>query len=541
MVDASMVSVFVDYLLFPLLLGIALSFVIELFQVPQTQPIWRRPWSATCLHIGGWIFFFCFELVLFQRPWFALGNVLAWHLLLIVVNNAKYHAMREPFLFYDFEYFLDAIKHPRLYLPFLGVGRALLAVFGLVLVIVLGRMVETSILVNVSRSQWWGLVSVLLVSGLLMLVVGYSFIGRNMPVSLDPKPDYVRLGLIGFIWYYAKLHFAYPKLKHAQNVSRKSAKLFRWVKKSNTLVMKSHFQKADDYDQLPDIIVVQSESFFDPRPIFTCVEPSVLAEFDEVCRGSVFSGALQVPAWGANTIRTEAAFLTGLAAEELGVNQFSPYRYFLRHPKQTLAHQLQSLGYTTVCVHPYPASFYQRDRLYPQMGFDHFIDITAFKDEDKVGQYTSDAAVTEQVRELLGGSSSPMFIYVITMENHGPLHLETPEVDDKKRFYIEQQPEGCDDLTVYLKHLKNASLMSKALRDLLIARPNGGLLCWYGDHVPIMSNVYSRLGGPNGDTCYFIWSSDQTKKVQCLPRQVSELSTELLSQLTKMRKKRTSS
>ncbi len=64
----------------------------------------------------------CLLLVL-QRPNFAAAALLAGLLFVVLVSNAKSHTLREPFIFQDFEYFRDALRHPRLYMPFLGAGR----------------------------------------------------------------------------------------------------------------------------------------------------------------------------------------------------------------------------------------------------------------------------------------------------------------------------------------------------------------------------------------------------------------------------------
>jgi hypothetical protein len=57
-------------------------------------------------------------------------------LAVVLVGNAKEASLREPFVFMDFEYFTDAIKHPRLYLPFLGLWRAI--ALGIIAVAVIG-------------------------------------------------------------------------------------------------------------------------------------------------------------------------------------------------------------------------------------------------------------------------------------------------------------------------------------------------------------------------------------------------------------------
>jgi len=178
----------------------------------------------------------------------------------------------------------------------------------------------------------------------------------------------------------------------------------------------------------------------------------------------------------------------------------------------TLATVLKANGYRTLCVHPYPASFYGRHRVYPHLGFDEFIDIAAFGGAERAGPYIGDQAVTSKVKALLATATDPLFIFVITMENHGPLHLEKAEAADHAAAYTSPPPPGCEDLTVYLRHLRNADRMMGELRTSLEQHPRPARLCWYGDHVPIMAEVYRQLGDPDGQTEYFIWSNRPAEK-----------------------------
>lgn len=43
----------------------------------------------------------------------------------------------------------------------------------------------------------------------------------------------------------------------------------------------------------------------------------------------------------------------------------------------------------------------------------------------------------------------------------------------------------------------------------LIRNGRPGSLCWYGDHVPIMPQVYARWGEPPGVTPWLIWATDE--------------------------------
>ncbi len=474
-------------LLWPILIGLLVSFAMEFLLKPAVVCFWRRPFTSFCLHLGSFLFLYCVALLLCWRSWFALAIVLSFQLLLVLVNNAKYHSMREPFLIYDFEYFTDAIKHPRLYLPFFGIYKAILAAIGFVAVVVLAMVIEPSLLDTGGAFHWLAIMT-----GVVFFSVALLWFGvrqNKTPMTLEPEEDFVKVGLVAFLWLYGMAH-----IRH-QTVSRPVS----W---------KEGFSAQVESHQLPNLVAVQSESFFDLRKDYDLLNSDLLAQYDDICAESAQFGRLSVPAWGANTIRTESAFLTGLAASHFGVHQFSPYRYFMKNQQYTLAHLLKEKGYRTVCIHPYQASFYMRDLLYPQLGFDHFIDISAFSDSQKQGQYIGDIAVAKKVGELLEETEQPLFVFVITMENHGPLHLERPDRAEPPLFYKDKhQPEGCDDLTVYARHLSNADQMAAMLRQQLQGDSREGVLCWYGDHVPIMADVYRHLGEPSGLTDYFVWTT----------------------------------
>lgn len=465
--------------------GAVFSLVIERFLDPPAVVFWRRPVAALAIHLGLWLLLFTCLLLVLQRPFFAACALLAGLLLVVLVSNAKYHSLREPFIFQDFEYFTDALQHPRLYLPFLGAGRAVLAVLAFGGAVAAGLALEKSLLLRLSVAEFLIAAAILAGGGGLLLWLGAR---KKLAVSFDASADLRQLGLLAALWRYgeeegADLQVTSPYARVAHESSPAGSR--------------------------PHLVVVQSESFFDARRLFAGIRREVLREFDGLQASALWQGQMEVSAWGANTVRTEFAFLSGLAAESLAVHRFNPYRRLARQGVATLASFLRRCGYRTVCVHPYSARFYARHKVYPRLGFDEFIDLRSFAGAPKSGPYVSDLAVAERVCSLLReAAEQPLFVFVITMENHGPLHLEKVAAGDSEQFYSAPPPAGCDDLTVYLRHLGNADRMAGLLRAQLEALPGAGALCWFGDHVPIMPEVYRTLGAPVGHTDYFIWQKD---------------------------------
>jgi phosphoglycerol transferase MdoB-like AlkP superfamily enzyme len=487
-------SVLIFQVLLPLLIGVALSIAIEQLLSPR-PPLLGRSWRAWAIHIGIFTAFYAVEFAIFQRPYFVSAMVLTGVLLLVLVSNAKAHSLREPFIYQDFEYFLDALKHPRLYLPFMGAWRAAAALLAFVAAIYFGLMFEPPI-THIMSTTVFLLICVLLFIAAALLV---KFANTDaLAVTFEPKDDLNRLGLLAFLMRY-----------RAEERKRIDVAAFNSRFREPTSEPTSNTK-----ENLANIIVVQSESFFDARRIFTDLDPAVMREWDKTIASAVLSGRVEVAAWGANTVRTEFAFLSGLNPQTLGVHRFNPYRKMALQSVPTLATFLKKMGYRTVCVHPYPASFYTRDHVFPKLGFDEFIDVKAFNDSDKFGPYIGDIALGEKVKSVLQDSTGPTFIFVITMENHGPLHWEKVTVEESATLFATLPPPGCAELAVYVRHLRNANTMLGNLRSHLEASPGPSWLCWYGDHVPIMPTVYSALGEPDGATDYFIWGNRHVEESQ---------------------------
>lgn len=493
----------------PVIAGLLLSFPIEALVRPGVAPPWRRPLSALAMHCGLWLTVFLFELAVFQRPWFATTVALAFLAILALVNNAKYHSLREPFIAQDFEYFLDTIRFPRLYLPFFGVGKAVLATIAVLSAIALGLYLEPPLTRSIPLAVFLNQIILFVVlTGALLTWSGMV----RQPLTWDPIQDIHTLGFLGSILPYLLAERNRPQLappfQGLQPIKKRA-------------------------DSLPHLLVVQSESFFDPRLWSSAVRPDLLPSIDALKRAAAFHGHLQVPAWGANTVRTEFAFLSGLCPDHIGVHRFNPYRKLARWYPSTLAGLLRQMGYRTVCIHPYPAEFYGRKAIFPRFGFDQFIDLQSFSDQDKSGPYIGDVALANRIcTEMAHSSEQPLFLFTITMENHGPLHWEQPFPGESDCYCTGSLPPGCEDLIIYLRHLENADRMAGMLAQSLQSLDQETWLCWYGDHVPILPGVYNTLGNPDGRTDYLIWSNRPRKADgRQVDQQVEDLGVLLLKEM----------
>lgn len=474
----------------PLLLALIcaiLSLVAEkAFIVPKSAREGMR--GPFLLRLGVWFWAYAPLLLLTGRPVFSLALALALFVTLILVNNAKYESLKEPFIFQDYDYFLDTIRCPRLFLPFFGVKAFLLAS------LIIGAALALFLWEEPPKARFAPSGQLGAVVFLLLLGSGLVRLTPRVRISLDPVRDLEDFGYLNCLCLYAKAQKSFPRAVSPLTL--------------NTRTAYARLGKTAGKQELPHLVAVQSESFFDPRSLWAGINRNVLAELDTLQRESVLSGSLIVPARGANTIRTEFAFLTGIEERELGIHLFNPYRAIAHGWKvNALPGLLKGLGYTTICLHPYMGSFYFRDKIFPQMGFDHFLDIRSFAHAPKDGAYIADEALARRILETLEKATTPLFILAITMENHGPLQLEHMEEDKARAFYTEELPKGLEELNVYLRHLKNADHMIGLLRENFDANSYPVSLCWYGDHIPIMPRAYATFGEPEGTVPYALWNN----------------------------------
>jgi len=444
-----------------------------------------------------------------QRPIFSSLTVIIFFMIVVAVNNAKYTALKEPLVFSDFAMFAQAFKHPRLYFGFLGLAPVIIAT-----TIIISLIIGVLYLEPALPFTWQRILST--VSSIVILL----FLSRRFVLTLnlseDIETDNATLGIVNNLFSY----FMHAKAKEHDGLIKTIVEEspFNTINLSPPPFLPLLYNDDKTVIHKPNITVIQSESFFDARRLHPAIKKSILKNFDKINKESLQYGKLKVPAWGANTMRTEFSFLSAIPNEKLGFHRYYPYQFLAKYQLHTIASALKNQGYYCVCIHPHPASFFGRDKIFPKMGFDEFIDIDDFQAAEKFGPYISDETVTQKILEITQKKTDkPLFIFVITMENHGPLHLEKTSKEEQIEYFesnhAKDLPHELNDLTVYLRHLKNADKMIKTLTDEYRKSEVETTLCFYGDHVPSMPTIYQQTNYQDEHSDYFIWQSNTVNDV----------------------------
>jgi phosphoglycerol transferase MdoB-like AlkP superfamily enzyme len=466
---------------------IALTLVSELYIVKPKTIFEDRKFSGLFIHTLAILFVFIAIFFVFHRVIFSSCIAFVIHLIVVIINNAKYQALKESLVFSDIMMFSQAFKFPRFYFPFVNSLLLITVPIVVILVLYLDLTLEPAIYLITGLSD-----SVLfLICNFILFILQY-YLAKKQILSFEPKEDLKKFGL------FSSVIIGTVQAYQAFNLKKLSEKL---INTPFSLLLDVNTAKGR-----ADIIVVQSESFFDVRRLYAAISPEILKNYDATKATAQFSGKLNVPAWGANTMRTEFAFLSGLNDDELNCFRYYPYHY-IHSEVFSIAAYLKKQGFRTVCIHPFSADFFERKRVFPLLGFDEFIDINQFKKVESIEIYISDFTVTKKIIEIQESSDKPVFILAITIENHGPFHLESISVSDEKMLYQIKPDFNSDDLTAYLRHLKNADAMIADLTTHFQQKTTPTYFCFYGDHVPSISSAYQALQFENRQSDYFIWRS----------------------------------
>jgi len=244
----------------------------------------------------------------------------------------------------------------------------------------------------------------------------------------------------------------------------------------------------------PNIIMIMGEAFSDmsenPNISFEgYTDP--LHNFRTLCADEgAISGRLVVPNFGGGTSDTEFDVLTGYPTKYIGSTL--PSYSFVNSRTDGLPWILKNMGYDTLAVHPGYSWFYNRLNVYKHLGFDEFIHLDDFDPiTQNKGGYISEEACMDKVIEKIDAHSSdedPLFMFCVTIENHGPYDEKYNEKYDNFTTDIPLTELEDTLLNSYFEGIKDADRELKRLTDHIKDSAEPYIIIYFGDHLPGFSN-----------------------------------------------------
>lgn len=294
------------------------------------------------------------------------------------------------------------------------------------------------------------------------------------------------------------------------------------AKKAETLLSSYKDSSSDSGNEKPNIIVIMNEAFSDPGILGdfeTNMDymPFVHSLMQEGTPNTI-SGYLNVSVLGGNTANTEFEFLTGNTMAFLPQGSVA-YQQYVKNELPSLVSHLKNQGYQTIAMHPYNSTGWDRDKVYPLLGFDTSLFIKDWNNPEKIRKYVSDKACYDKIIELYEEKDKniPFFLFNVTMQNHSS--------------YSEEFDNFTPDITVngtnskvlpnYLSLLKLSDEAIEYLINYFTTADENTIIVFFGDHQTtnsVMAPIW-KLNGKSSDSLsveeqnlrykvpFFIWAN----------------------------------
>ena len=278
-------------------------------------------------------------------------------------------------------------------------------------------------------------------------------------------------------------------------------------------------------EKLPNIICVMNETLSDLHEVGGFETNQDYMPYLRSLTENTVRGTVHVPVYGAGTANSEFEFLTGDSIAFLPAGSCA-YESYVKGPQPSLVSSLDILGYRKIAFHPYYGDNWNRDSVYPYLGFDSFADISTVLGETIVAEYRADknfgkyyqavseeypdqqvflrryvsdafdySKVIEMYEQNEAEGDAPFFMFNVTMQNHsGYLYSYS-------NFEQEVQLTGSmtgkyPKVDQYLSLIKRTDDALRELIDYYSAVEEPTVICIFGDHQPsVEPEFYEELYG----------------------------------------------
>lgn len=259
-----------------------------------------------------------------------------------------------------------------------------------------------------------------------------------------------------------------------------------------------------------NVVLLLSESFTDPLALDGIHVAEDPIPFTRGLMARTTSGRMLAANIGGGTANMEFEALTGMSMSQLPPQIRSPYQMLVPQYATfpSAVRWFEHTGHRPIAIHPFTTEMYRRRDVYRTFGFDQFVYDATMRVTDRSGHdgFISDAAAFDELTGQLRGSAEPLFVNLVTMQNHMPY----PGRYDDPVPVTGPDGQRLDDIGHYVRGLTHTD---RALRELVrnlerLDEPT--VVVFYGDHQP--GSYPDAVFDANGaavmhQTPFFVWAS----------------------------------
>lgn len=264
----------------------------------------------------------------------------------------------------------------------------------------------------------------------------------------------------------------------------------------------------------PNIVMVQLESFFDPTLVkYLQFSQDPVPNFRKL-KENFSSGYLTVPSVGAGTANTEFEVLTGMSLQFFGPGEY-PYKTILKESTaESVNYDLKELGYSTHAIHNNKGTFYGRNSVFSQLGFDTFTSLEYMNVEEYTPKdWAKDFYLTDEILKCLNSTEGSDFVYTISVQAHGDYPSEP--ILENPQIKVSGLPDEAttNSFTYYINQVYEVDQFIGELVETLSNIDEDTVLVLFGDHLPTLGFKDEDLVNNSiFQTEYVVWSNFDMEK-----------------------------
>lgn len=264
-----------------------------------------------------------------------------------------------------------------------------------------------------------------------------------------------------------------------------------------------------------NVVYVQLESFMDPAEIEGLTLSENAVPNWTTLTENFSSGYLTVPVVGAGTANTECEVLTGMSVRFFGPGEYPYQTRLLSRTAESVAYDLKANGYATHAIHNHRATFYKRNKVYHNLGFDDFTSLEYMPKTAKTPKnWAKDAVLTSQITQALDATPDQMdLVFTVSVQGHGKYPSEP--VLENPAVRVENCPRESyhNAIEYYVNQVREMDDFLGELTAALSARTEKTVLVLYGDHLPSLGLRDRDMAcGSLYRTRYVVWDNFGLKK-----------------------------
>lgn len=248
----------------------------------------------------------------------------------------------------------------------------------------------------------------------------------------------------------------------------------------------------------PNVIAIMNEAFSDLQVDGNLPVSEDYMPYFRNLKENTVKGKLYVSVLGGNTANTEFEFLTGCSMAFMPYRAI-PYNTYIKEEMPSVTWNFRKLGYTgNYAVHPYSRTAWNRDTVYPFLGFEEYFSKNDFEEIQYIRNFASDQTdfefIISQYEECRKQTNDPFYTFTVTVQNHGG-YEEVQGLVDTEITIIDETLQN-EQAEQYLNLIKKSDDAFKNLTEYFTKVEEPTVIVMFGDHQPSLpSGFYEKLLG----------------------------------------------